>query len=314
MRKMVAVAGVVALSLLLFLGGGSVSATSVNFSNMWVGSITPGSGHVGVDITWPGNHPFTGAAMAYNPCHQYKNQAETQTFQDSNYGGCVMSNSGVNSYYKVHSYTPSGTSFPYGIFINNQDTNFCTTATWCPNPTAQTVSHGWANIISDIIMEVYPYNANGQYDPLTSTVGGVRLGVNNFPTYANGGRYSTQVGNIALPQLGNSGVGKLNGFVTYNGAPIANERFAYDMFQQGSTMATSTGHPVTGFASDLSNADGYYSSGAVPFGTYKIYITDRTVNKKYEINGVAVSSTGDRIDFDLAQPCFGFTGQCVLSK
>ncbi len=166
------------------LSATAAPATNVSFSNIWVGNISPGSGHAGVDIWWNGSN-----SSPYNPCHHSS---------DAYYGACIMSDSGPVSYYKIVHFAPGGNDIPFGLFIDNQDPNYCRTAPWCTNPTAQNLNHGWANLVTGAALEIYPYNAAGQYDPYTNNTGGVRVQVNDFPTFANGGRYSAQVGNIAL--------------------------------------------------------------------------------------------------------------------
>ncbi len=318
MRRLLAVLGTIMIGTIFLATGQHAAATNVSFTAMWIGNITPGTGHLGVDLSWPGTDPVNHTATMYNPCHEYANTSGTITFNDPYYGACVESDSMRTSYYAEHTYSNGTTDFPYGIFVNNQDINHCTHAVWCPNPSATTINHGWANLMTDMAIEIYPHYTDGTYDPLHNTIGGVRIGTNSFPTFANGGRYSPQIGNVVLPQTGQTGVGKLNGFVRDNGAAVGADIFAYDMFQQDSTKTTSTGFPMTGFASDTTNSDGYYSSGPVPYGTYTIFITDtradinnHTPRAKYKITGVGVHGNGERLDFDLSLPCFGYTGNCM---
>ena len=288
-----------ALFLVLIVGllgvsfGGAKSAKAaynVGFSDIWVGKVTPGSGYIGVDIWWP-----TSNGGIYNPC---------QNSGDAYYGACVLSNAGQSSYYKVQHYNSNGTDFPYGIFVDNQNQNYCTSASWCQNKTATTINHGWSRLITDASIEVYPLYSNGQYDPSHNNVGGVRVQT-DFPGFNNGGRYSNNIGDIALPQLGQPNVGKLNGFVTYKGAAVANNRFLFEAFQEQSTYSTSTGYPVTGFTSAHNDSSGYYNLGAVPAGTYKIYITDTQTGHKIILSDVSIQSTYERLDFQLEQGCFG---------
>lgn len=286
------------LLITIFLTAQSAKAAyDVNFSNIWVGKISPGSGYIGVDIWWP-----TSNGGIYNPC---------QNSGDAYYGACVLSNSGQTSYYKVQHYTPTSTDFPYGIFIDNQDQNYCTSASWCQNPSASTVNHGWARLITNASIEVYPIYSGGQYNAAANSVGGVRVQV-SFPNFANGGRYSNNIGNITLPQLGQPNVGKLNGFVTYDGAPVSNNRLLLEAFQEQSTLSSSTEYPVTGFAVTNSNSDGYYNLGAVPSGTYKIYITDTQTNHQIILSDVNISTTYERLDFQLQDSCFGHTGSTCI--
>jgi len=283
-------------SILLLAGAAIVwsnraeAAYNVTFSNLWVGTITPGSGHVGVDIWWPGG------SSDYNPC-QHSN--------DAYYGACILSNTAQTSYYKVMNYTPTSSDFPYGIFVDSQNQNYCKTSSWCTNKTATSFTHGWMKLITDASIEVYPYDSNGQYNPSNNTVGGVRI-QSDFPLFANGGRYSNNIGNVALPQIGQANVGKLNGFATYNGTKVAANRLLVEAFQRSATRKTSTGFPMTGFTTVSSNSDGYFNTGALPSGSYKIYITDTQTGHKVILDGVNIISQYERLDFKLEQRCFGY--------
>lgn len=268
------------------------AAYNVSFANFWIGKVTPGSGHIGVDIWW------NNGGGDYLPC---------QHSSDPYYDACALSNNATSSYYKVMNYTSSGSDFPYGVFIDNQNSDVCTTASWCQtHGNTGTIHHGWATLIADGSLEIYPH-ISGSYNPAANTVGGVRVGAEFF-NFANGGRYSPNVGDISLPQLGESGVGKLNGFATYNGSSVSSNRATLDIFQEQSTWSSSTGYPVTGFSSVNNNSDGYYSSGALPSGTYKIYVTDNQTSHKIILNGVGIHSQYERLDFQLDKPCFGHPG------
>jgi hypothetical protein len=268
----------------------SYAAYDVNFTNFWVGNVTPGSGHIGVDIWWPSN------GSEYNPCHHSS---------DIYYGACALANNATASYYKVMNYSPSGNDFPYGIFVDNQNTNTCKTSSWCTNKLATSFNHGWGRIITDGSIEIYPH-ISGSYNPSSNTVGGVRI-QSDFFLFANGGRYSKNIGDIILPELGKPGVGKMNGFVTNNGSPVANNRVLFEIFQRDSSMRTSTGIPMNGFSSVKNNGDAYYNTGALPSGSYKIYITDTQTGHKIILEGVNIFSQYERLDFKLEQRCFGFT-------
>lgn len=266
------------------------AAYDVGFSDIWIGRVTPGYGYIGVDTWWP----KSGGGI-YNPC---------QNSADAFYGACILSNAGQTSYYKVQHYSPGSSDFPYGIFVDNQNQNYCTSASWCQNKNATTVNHGWGRLVTDASLEIYPIYAAGQYNAAASSVGGVRVQT-DFPNFANGGRYSKNIGDIALPVLGQTNVGKLNGFVTYKGAPVSNNRFLFEAFQEQSTYNSSTGFPLTGFAVTRNDSSGYYNLGAVPSGTYKIYITDTQTNHKIILSNVSIRSTYERLDFQLEQGCFG---------
>jgi len=284
----------VLLSTALLIAAGwpqSASAADVNFTNLWVGNVSPGSGHIGVDMWWPNG------GSSYLPCHNSN---------DIYYGACILSNADTVSYYKVMHYAPSGTDFPFGVFVDNQNSNHCTSASWCKNKSATTINHGWARLISDISLEIYPYDSDGQYNPSGNTIGGLRIEANSFPNFSNGGRYSNNVGDISLPQLGQTNVGKLNGFVTENGVKVGKNRVSFDVFQRDRTRTSSTGYPLAGFTLVKNNSDGYYNTGPVPSGSYRIYITDTQTNHKIILDGVNIFHSHERLDFKLEQRCFGY--------
>ncbi len=298
--------GTLAILAASFLAPAVAKAVDVKFTNMWVGRITPGAGHVGVDVTF-NDH----GDLLYNPCHHY---------EDIYYGACVMSDSGQKSYYKKQlfdnnktdfPFSVNGNDFPYGIFIDNSNDNYCKTAWWCHDRNAATINHGWGRLVEKIWVEIYPWVSPDNYDPFTSNVGGVKVSTNGFPAFANGGRYSQNIGDITLPQLGQPNVGKLNGFITKNGARVGFDKAKVDSFQDGSTRRSSTGYPIYGFSSTHTNQDGYYNTGPVPSGSYTIYVGDVDAQKKYKFTGIQIKRTYERLDFKLDKPCFGHPAGCV---
>jgi len=54
------------------------------------------------------------------------------------------------------------------------------------------------------------------------------------------------------------------------------------------------------------SAGGYYATGAVPSGSYRIYITDTQTNHKIILDGINIIRTYERLDFKLDQRCFGY--------
>ena len=116
------------------------------------------------------------------------------------------------------------------------------------------------------------------------------------------------IGNIALPQIGEAGVGRLNGFVTNNGSSVSNNRVLFEIFQRDASRTTSSGYPMKGFSVVRNNNDGYYNTGALPNGSYIIYVTDTQTGRKILLDGINVYHLHERIDFRLEQSCFGISG------
>lgn len=246
--------------------------------------ILGGEGHIGVDITWSSN------GQIYNPCHQHGGG------NDRNYGACVMADVAPVSYYQVVNYFENGTNnFPAGIFVDSWNPNHCSGQAWCKD-TRTYIEHGWSSLVTEVALEIYPKS---------SFYGGLRGNVREFNNYANGGKYSKPIGKVMLPNRdGNSS--SLNGFVTFMGGLVDSKRVDLAFFQEGGESARSTtGHPFYSFAATNTNNDGYYHSGVLLPGRYKVYITDKGFNKTVVIH-VDINGKGERLDFELYAPCFGF--------
>lgn len=293
----VAVFAVLGGAYLAYSGFALVPRADVRFSNIQVGKITPGSGHVGVDIWYKRNALFQDKSGIYNPCHDKDNES---------YSGCQLSKNGPISYYKVLRFSPEGTNFPYGIFIDNSNDNRCTTGrSWCS--AAKTLNHDWGRLVTGGSLEIYPHlPGTTDFKPAKGKVGGVRIYVDGFPIYANGGRYSVDIGDIKLPQFGDPDVGKMNGLVFENGKRVKESRVSFDFYQNGGDRKTSTGYGVSGFSASNNNKNGYYTSGAIPNGSYKLYVTDNETGQKIILDGLEVEGLNRRMDFELTEECFGW--------
>lgn len=256
---------------------------AVNFANIPLEAVIAGPGgyHAGIDISLGG----------YVPGHHA---------DDPYYGANVMASVGPLSYYRV----VGPGDHPFGVFINNQDTNDCTRCTqgepcaaWCDDRCTEAFEHGWANRVTSASVEVYPKDAG---------YGGVRIAVGGFGHFANGGAYSASAGVVRLPRAGEPGVSKLNGFVwaTAGGAPVGDGRVTVDIFHFGPERLTSTGLPMHGFGSTHTNGDGYYRFDALFYGRHKTYVTDNVTGRK-KVVWIDLGSPDVRLDFVLDHPCFG---------
>lgn len=316
------------LAFTVYLVFRSKASVDANFANMAIGKITPGSGQVGVGMWW---HRV--GQPDYSPCDITKDLPGPNQ-KTNEYGGCVMSKFGPESYYQVLHYSDkpdtkdaNGTVLPYpsdfthGIFINNRDPNHCknTDPRGNPNPpwpctdrTSDFITHNWGKYVDTIVAEIYPFGANGKYDIYGKdsngnpnlNAGGVRITVEGLDTVANGGRYSVNVGDVRLPQIGDPKVGSLNGFVKDNGQPVRAGRVNFDAFDQTGNYTSSTGYKVYGFASFPNNQDSYYNLGALPKGKYTLFITDNDTHNKVVFHDVEIRQPGERLDFDLSKYCF----------
>lgn len=263
--------------------GGSAELPTIRdvaFVNLPLADVQAGPAgyHIGVDV-WIGD---------YVPGHHA---------DDPFYGACVMSTVGPLSYYKVHG--PG--DYPLGIFVDNENPNYCLgcaaadpCAAWCDRCTPL-MQHDWARKVTGAALEIYAHDADR---------GGLRLSVEGFEDFANGGVYGPDLGVVTLPAYGAPGVAKLNGFAWSQGAHVGEGRLTVDLFHFGPAGATSTGYPVLGFGSTSTNKDGYYNPGPLLYGTYKTYLTDNVTMEKIVVY-LEVGQPDIGLDFDLDLPCFG---------
>jgi hypothetical protein len=236
-----------------------------------------GQGHIGVDVSL-GEYPGT-----YNPCHNAS---------DAYVGACDS----PGSYYKVQRYRPGTNDFPFGIFIDSSNAG---------------QDHHWAKRMKTVYLEIYPYSipVNAPLDGYRldpgacgcTVVGGMQVVIDDWK-----GGYSANIGQLSAPALGDSGVGKMNGFVRRGSTPLGANEVNVDWFAQDTTTTrSSTGYPVRSFASWPTNQDGYYTSGPVVNGNYKIFVTEKATGKKVECVGIKVAGVADRLDMDLSQLHYG---------
>jgi len=246
----------------------------------------------------------------YNPGHNSK---------DPYYGANCMAKDNSISYYKAYyCYKDGSNSFPYGIFIDNFNVNTLYKYTndldlskydgwhYVSFPiderfrNLETLNHNWAKKTKKVCLEIYSKKQGGA---CSNIYGGARIEVDNFNYYANGGYYSPFIGKVILPtslnNYGNGNYSQLNGLIWENGKQIQESRLCLSYFQTGAlTSTTSNGFPVAAFASRGDDGHGYYSSGPLYPGVYKIYVED-TKNKKSKIIYADIYRSYERIDFNL---------------
>lgn len=252
------------------------------FVNVRLEHVVGGEGHIGMDINM-----LKPDGEDYTPGHEK---------DDPYYGACVMSKDGPKSYYKVFHFCSHGNDFPHGMFIDNQNYNVCTRQPWCRDG-VPILPHNWGKRITSASLELYPYDSH---------YGGARVVVDNFEHPAHGGFYSPEIGTVKLPYTGATNSAKLNGFIFRNGIPIGEGEGSLDFFQEeGTGYTTDTGYSVSGFSSVATNGDGYYSSGPIYAGRYKIYVGD-VVRQKKIIIYADITRPYERLDFELVDGCFGY--------
>lgn len=238
-------------------------------------------GHIGVDVSL-GTYPRN-----YNPCH---NTGDSFVVACDSPGG----------YYKVARYSPTGTNFQYGIFVDSRNNG---------------VTHNWAKRLKTVYLELYPYSVDlgpildgYRLDPgaCNCTVnGGLQVEVSDWK-----GGYSADIGKLKPPKFGDANITKINGYVTRKGVRVRQNEVNLDWFALDANKSqSSTGYPTKSFASWPTNNDGYYTTGPIVSGRYTVFITDKGPGgagptKKIECTGIETSQF-DRIDIKLSRPHFG---------
>lgn len=250
----------------------------VPWAAVWIGQIHGAPGHVGFEVL---------LSEGYNPGH---NAA------DPYYAAMAFSKDAPISYYKYFEFGPGWNTFPFGMFIDNQNQNACEGQPYCRD--TPVLRHDWARRVERAVLEIYSHD---------SQAGGLRLEVANFSAYINGGVYSSFIGDIHLPRVGEPDVGWLNGFFWRNGRALGDHEATLDVFQQDVMRRSTTGYPLYGFASTHSNADGYYHTGPVPTGLYQAYVWAQGNRKR--IVYLNIAGPHGRIDMDASKGCYGF-GEC----
>jgi hypothetical protein len=134
-------------------------------------------------------------------------------------------------------------------------------------------------------------------------IGNARFDSTQFQHYANGGRYTPQVGVITLPQRKNSAA--LNGYVYAGNRKAKKNRFEIVLFQQTSVSKSNTGYPVQGLDDTGNDNDsGYYQTSPLYPGHYQARIKDHEKKVAYVIY-LDITRPDERVDFNLDENCFG---------
>lgn len=146
---------------------------------------------------------------------------------------------------------------------------------------------------------------------------GLRFAARFQHDLGNGIRATERIGQIKTPEIlheaGRKNFGRLACKVLYDGKDARIEDFdvelQMEMFQEGSTFRSSTGHEFFGFhacSQKDSGNDGFISSGPVIPGVYKICFAYVREEKLYKIAvRQGVHTPDDYLEMDLARPCMG---------
>lgn len=188
----------------------------------------------------------------------------------------------------------------FGLFIANS-----VEQSSCPVNGNPRIQHNWGKRVVRADVEIYPWVSlsDPTYRPGVNQLGGARFSVTNWSIFANGGRYSPEIGAFALPSIDRPH-GLLNGFVWEDVSrrrTAAAGRLAIDMFQQGNEPRSSTGYSIEGFASTGNKADGYYTSGPLYPGTYLLYVTDTKTGRSMQPFQTGVFRPYEKISFEVSE-------------
>lgn len=219
----------------------------------------------------------------YYPC---KNGA------DPYYGACS-----VGAYYKVVHVTPS-TGLQYGLPVNNADTD----------NSGKTYTHYWSQRVAQVNLEITAEDAAGQYGNARLSLSGFTIPWEGDPTHQ---MRTASTGVIPLPLTGASDAGRVAGYITRNGVPVASG-VNLDYFGHSDTQhPTPSGAFVAyGFAGAAPNSAGYYTTKATWKGHYDVYVRDTAAGHVW-LCGASVQG-GVQANYDLARAGLGQpTGVCV---
>lgn len=172
-----------------------------------------------------------------------------------------------------------------------------------------TCVHNWANRTSAIAVEIY----------LKKTVGGrlvtdfdcvrPRFHASGFSHPQFGGLYGRSYGVIRPTCAYERGASRMQGYVFEKGRTYltGNGRLVFSVFQNDASGRSSTGQPLQAFSA-FQSAGGYYSTGVLYSGYYKVKIRDTATGKCVLKQHTHIKSMGERTDIHLDRKAFGIPG------
>lgn len=250
-------------------------------------------------------HPDVANGTYYLPC---KAAPTTLPNMESPFGGepykAACENPTEPSYYRSG---PFGTGiakrapqFPGEIRIENStDTDACIT----------TCVHNWANRTSAVAVEIYlKKTVNGRLVTDFDCVR-PRFHASGFSHSLNGGLYGRHYGVIRPLCKYERGASRMQGYVFVQGQQYleGNGRLVFSVFQNDATGRSSTGQPLQAFSS-FQSAGGYYTTGVLYSGYYKLKIRDTATGRCVLKQHTHIKSMGERTDIHLDRTAFGIPG------
>ncbi len=240
---------------------------------------------------------------SYAPCKG--RPTALPTVVDPVYGGepykAACENTVDPSYYRSGPFTgglgKQAPQFPNGIVMTNADAT----------PACVVVcNHHWAERLSRFDVEIY-------LKKKTETGGTVtdfdyvrpRFSVSSFPRRSGSGLVSADYGTIRPLKAYEAGAARLQGIVFAKGTTRAEgNRVRVSMFENDANGRTSTGQLLQAF-SVFTASGGYYSTGTVYAGSYKLRLTDLETGTCVLLKYLPLPSMGIRVDLHLDQAGFG---------
>jgi len=188
--------------------------------------------------------------------------------------------------------------FADGITIGNTDAS---------QACAVVCNHRWAQRLSRFDVEIYLKKT----DPATGRVATdfdyvrPRFTVSSFPRKSGTALLSADWGTITPLKAYARGAARLQGLVFAAGSTRAGAgRVRFSMFENDANGRTSTGQPLQAF-SVFTSTGGFYSTGTVYAGSYKLRLTDLDRGTCVVLKHLPLPTMGQRLDIHLDRPAFG---------
>ncbi len=227
------------------------------------------------------------------------------TVVDPVYGGepykAACENTTEPSYYRSGPFTgglgKQAPQFPHGIVMGNSDmTRACVVV----------CQHHWAERLTRFDVEIY-LKKRLPSGALVTDFDYVRprFSVGAFPHRSGNGMLSADFGTIRPLKAYERGTARLQGVIFADGTTRAEgNRVRVSMFENDANGRTSTGQLLQAFAV-FTASGGYYSTGTVYAGSYKLRLTDLETGRCVVLKHLPLPSMGIRVDLHLDRPNFG---------
>jgi hypothetical protein len=170
--------------------------------------------------------------------------------------------------------------------------------------------HEWADRTSAIAVEIY----------LKTTVDGrlvtdfdhvrARFNASGFNHSLNGGLFSRNYGVVRPLGAYERGTSRLQGYVFTSGhnyLSAGSKRLVFSVFENDANGKSSTGMPLQAFSAFSSNG-GFFTTGVLYSGYYKVKIRDTETNKCVMRRMMPITTMGERVDLHLDAKAFGMRG------